>query len=106
MTYPQFEIDDEFDDIVAVVQDKLGGLDGSLCMCLYTKTTPNTIIPVKSWSSFRNIYRYLTDVLRLEKSHLGRQYPREWDFVWVRVLTSSVTVVLGKKLAICSNLVG
>lgn len=78
----EFEVDDGFEDVVAVVQDKLGGLDGSLCMCLDTKTTPNTLLPVKSWSGFRDVYRYLTDVLRLEKSHLGRQYPYEWDFVW------------------------
>lgn len=77
-----FEFENEFDAVVAVVRNQLGNLDDLFCMCVCTKTTPNALIPVKSWPGFQNIYHYVRDILKLEKRHRGRLYPYEWKFVW------------------------
>jgi hypothetical protein len=73
----QFEDDDEFDGIIAVIRDKLQGLSGVLHVSGVVKNAPDYLLPVQNWGDF-NYFRNILD---------PPSEDRRINFVWVSVLS-------------------
>ena len=79
----QFEADDEFDDIVAVIQDKLKGLSGVLHVSGLVKNAPDYLLPIQNWDDFSYFSEIREATAVLDRSSRDRHM----DFVWVSVLS-------------------
>ena len=80
----QFEEDDEFDGIVAVIQDKLKGLNGVLHVSGVVKNAPDYLLPVQNWGDFHYFSEIREGMSALDRS----SGDRHMDFTWVSVLSS------------------
>jgi hypothetical protein len=78
----QFEEDDEFGDIVAVIQGKLNGLSGVLHMPGVIGNAPDYLLPVRSWNSFR-LFSKIRETMSVLNPPPG---DGRMNFVWVSVL--------------------
>ena len=81
----QFEEDDEFDGIVAVIQDKLNGLSGVLHVPGVVKNAPDYLLPVQNWDDFH----YFSEIREASSVLDCPSGDRHIDFIWVSAFTST-----------------
>jgi hypothetical protein len=77
----QFEEDDEFEGIVAVIRDKLKGLSGVLHVSGVVNNAPDYLLPVQDWCDFHYFSKIREAMSVLDPSSIDRHV----DFVWVSV---------------------
>jgi len=97
----QFKEDDEFDGIVAVIQDKLKGLSGVLHVPGIVNNAPDYLFPVQNWGD----YHYFSEI-REPTSILDPHFRhKHMDFVWVSVLSPlRIPWVLLESIIECINI--
>ena len=76
----QFEDDDDFDDIVSVIRDKLQGLSGVLHVSGIADNALDYLLPVQNWVDFH----YFRVILGTKSVLDSASKDVRMDFDWVR----------------------
>lgn len=80
----QFEDDDEFDSIIAVIRDNLQGLSGVLHSSGIVSNAPDYLLPIHNWDDFHLFREILEDMSGVDPPSKDRHM----DFVWVSALSA------------------
>jgi hypothetical protein len=79
----KFEENDDFGDVLAIIQDRTNILNGILSIPCPAKNDPGALFPVTSWPDIHDVYETF-ESCRIERQFsFDVRYSQQGDFIWV-----------------------